>query len=120
MKRRISLLILIAILDPSLSHAAFRSGDGRKTVASAGTAEAIVASATSFTQADICAESDNTGQIAVGSTPIATLATREGIYLDAGDCYTISVPHGYGDLSEIKIDSTVSTDGVTFVYFREE
>lgn len=96
--------------------------DGRKTVASAGTAEAISSTSQPFTRLDIVAEADNTGVIAVGTTPIATLATREGIYLNAGDSYTIeSLKNGeVHDLANIKIDASVSTDGITYFGYFEK
>jgi hypothetical protein len=90
--------------------------NGRKTVTSAGTAEALSATENAFNQCSICAETDNTGVIAVGDYGvIASLSTRTGIPLDAGDCYTISYSDGGGaDVRSVFIDSTVSGDGVTY------
>lgn len=89
--------------------------DGRKVVASAGTAEALVALATICKKVEITAEFDNTGVIVVGgSTVVADLATRRGIPLYAGSTYTLVID----DLADVYIDATVSTDGVTFVYYK--
>lgn len=89
-------------------------GDGRKVVASAATAVALVASSTPCKRITICAETDNTGTIVVGaSTVIAALSTRRGIPLEAGDVYELDID----DVADVFIDSTVSGDGVTFAYF---
>lgn len=85
--------------------------DGRKTVTNAGTAEAITSSKILAHTAEITAETDNTGIIVVGaSTAVASLSTRRGTPLAAGDTLTLYDT----DLSTVYIDSTVSTDGVTF------
>lgn len=90
-------------------------GEGRKGVAVAGIAEAIAAS-TECTSVTIQAEFNNTGIIVVGtSTVVASEASRVGIALSAEDSITISTD----DLAKVFIDATVSTDGVTFVYFNK-
>ncbi len=90
-------------------------GEGRKEVTVAGTAEAIAAS-TECTSVTIQAEFNNTGIIVVGtSTVVASEASRVGIALSAEDSITISTD----DLAKVFIDATVSTDGVTFVYFNK-
>ena len=90
-------------------------GDGRKTVAAAGTAEKL-ASATKCTSVLITAETDNTGLIVVGaSTVVASLATRRGIPLYAGE--SISIPTV--DLDQIWLDTTVNGDGVTFTWIND-
>jgi hypothetical protein len=87
--------------------------DNRKVVAAAGTREAL-ASSTVCKKVLICAETDNTGVIVVGgSTVVATLATRKGIPLSPGDSVEISIDN----LADVYIDSTVSGDGVTYIYF---
>lgn len=90
--------------------------DGRKTVTTGGTAEAISTEGFGFQNCTVCAETDNTGIIAVGYNPIANLSTRVGIPLSAGQCYTFRQNPSYrsGVLSEIKIDTTVNGDGVTY------
>ena len=91
--------------------------DGRKTVTTAGTAETISSADLPFKTATICAESDNTGVIAIGNDPIAALATREGVFLFASDCWTADGRDNInGNLNQIKIDASVSTDGVTYTY----
>lgn len=92
--------------NPSSSFA-----DGRTIVTTAGTAVELGAVRCSWVT--ITAETDNTGIIAVGgSSVVAALATRRGIPLAPGDSVTLPVAH----LSQVFIDSTVSTDGVTFAY----
>ena len=87
--------------------------DGRKTVDAAGTAEALSASSLVADFIIITAETNNTGVITVGaSTVVATIATRRGVPLNAGD--TISL--GGVDLADVYLDTTVSGDGVTYLY----
>ena len=87
--------------------------DGRKVVTTATTRVQLAAS-TSCKQVIITAETDNTGIIAVGgSTVVAALATRTGVPLNPGDSVALEIDN----LADIWLDSTVSGDGVTFVYF---
>ncbi len=89
-------------------------GDGRKTVAVAGTREALAGS-TACKRVLITAETDNspTGVVVVGSsTVVASLSTRRGFALYAGDWCEIETDN----LADVYLDSTVSGDGVTFVY----
>lgn len=109
-----SILVFLVLALSAGTAWAVASGDGRKTVTSAGISEALSTSAIPFLELTICAETDNTGLIVVGYSPIASLSTREGIPLEASDCYTMASEKGI--LSEIKIDSTVSGDGVTYAY----
>lgn len=110
-----SILMFLVLVAVSAGAAwAVVSGDGRKTVTTAGVPEALSTSDAPFLELTICAENDNTGVIVVGYSPIASLSTREGIPLNAEDCYTLASEKGI--LSEIQIDSTVSGDGVTYAY----
>lgn len=87
--------------------------DGRLVVTTAGTRVAF----TSGTAKSIIitAENDNTGIIVVGgSTVVAALATRRGIPLAPGESISLEIE----DLSQLYLDSTVSTDGVTFIAFN--
>lgn len=87
--------------------------DGRKVVTTAGTRVALAAS-TVVKEVVITAETDNTGIVVVGgSTVVAALATRSGIPLNAGDSISFQITN----LNAISLDSTVSTDGVTYVAF---
>lgn len=88
--------------------------DGRKYVTTAATRETLVSSSTPAKLAIITAETDNTGVIAIGgSTVVAAVLTRRGTPLLAGDSMLLEVD----DLLDIYLDSTVSGDGVTYVYF---
>lgn len=113
MKKILSFLLVFLIT--TNAYASITLIDGRKTITTAGTAEALVSTETAYNEVTICAEGDNTGVIAVGQSPVAALATREGIYLDAGDCYTIDTKGQFtGDLRDIQLDTTVNGDGVTY------
>lgn len=102
--------LFLALLISSVAFAR-AAGDGRQVVATAGTAVQLDAASTYTTYINICAETDNTGTISIGSnTVVAALATRRGIPLSAGNCYPLYNVR----LNEIYIDSTVSTDGVTY------
>ena len=88
--------------------------DGRKTVAAAGTAEALAAS-TVCKRVDIQALSTNTGIVVVGgSTVVAAAGTRRGIALEAKQVYSFSID----DLAKIYLDVTVPGEGVSFTYFN--
>ena len=84
--------------------------DGRKVVASAGTAEALGAS-TTIKEVIVTAELSNTGVISVGgSGVVAAESTREGTPLEPGESAVIEID----DLAKVYIDSTVNGDGVTY------
>ena len=85
--------------------------DGRKVVTTAGTRVAL-ASSTACKEVVITAETDNTGIVAVGAagTVVATIATRTGVPLAAGDSIVLQIDN----LADIGLDATVSGDGVTF------
>jgi uncharacterized protein YabE (DUF348 family) len=88
--------------------------DGRRVVATAGSRLALIAAYTPAKLVIITAETDNTGVIVVGGTTVvATVLTRQGIPLLAGDSVTLEVD----DLIKVYLDSTVTGDGVTYVYF---
>jgi len=88
------------------------SGNGRKVVTSAGTDEALGGNVP-CEEVIVTAETDNTGVIAVGvEGVIASLSTRTGVPLAAGASVTVAT----NNLNKIWIDSTVSGDGVTYLY----
>jgi hypothetical protein len=88
-------------------------GHGVKTVAAAGTDEALAAS-TACRKVIIQSQTDNTGFIAVGATGVdATEATGTGLLLSPGDSVEIEIDN----LADIFIDSTVTGDGVRYTYF---
>ena len=102
----------VRVTTSAVSPASVTNSDNRKVVASAGTAEAITATSTTFTSCDIQAEEDNTGDIVIGSsTVVAALGTRRGILLTPGTSYHAAEPN---DLANIYIDSEVNGDGVTY------
>jgi len=88
-------------------------GDGRRVVATAGSRLALIAAHTPAKVVIITAETDNTGVIVVGGTTVvATLASRQGIPLLAGDSVTLEI----NDLIKVYLDATVTGDGVTYTY----
>ena len=88
-------------------------GHGVKTVTTAGT-DVVLASSTTCKKVDIQAQTDNTGVIAIGGSGVdATIATGNGILLEAGDVYSLEID----DLADIYIDSTVNGEGVRFIYY---
>ena len=85
---------------------------GRKVVTTAGTAVAL-ASSTTCKWVAVTAETDNTSTVVVGdSGVIASLSTREGVPLGAGDSIVIPIDN----LADVYIDSLVNGEGVTFLY----
>lgn len=87
-------------------------GHGVKTVAAAGTDEALAAS-TAAKWVTVQAQTDNTGIIAVGATGVdATVATGTGVALTAGSHITLPCDN----LADIFIDATVTGDGVRYTY----
>ena len=108
--KKVLLIILAVMLICGVAYA--DEGCGRKVVTAAGTAEALGTNQ-SVDVITICAETDNTGVIAVGNSDVvATVLTRKGIPLNAGDCYTEYKKSN--NLLKIYIDSTVNGDGVTY------
>lgn len=79
----------------------------------AGTRVALASSSTPARQVFITALSGNTGTVCVGgSTVVASLSTRTGVPLDAGDSVALDI----ADLSSVYVDSTVNGEGVSFMY----
>lgn len=96
-----------------VDHTTTGIGHGVKTVASAGTDEALVGSATPAKWVTVQAQSDNTGSIAIGGSGVdATEATGTGISLAAGESVTLPV----NDLADVHVDATTSGDGVRYTY----
>lgn len=86
--------------------------DGRQTVTTAGTRVQLSTSKARVGSVAITAETDNTGIIVVGAvTVVAAVGTRRGIPLAAGQTISLDIDQ----LSDIYIDATVDTEGVTFI-----
>lgn len=89
--------------------------NGRTIVTTAGTRVQLSTVSVPCKKVEICAETDNTGIIVVGgSTVIATIATRQGIPLNAGNTFTVT---DVDNLNRIWLDAAISGDGVTYAYF---
>lgn len=88
---------------------------GRQTVATAGTAVQLSSTSSECRGVMIQAETDNTGTIVVGdSSVVAALATRKGVALVAGDREYFPIDN----LTDLYIDTTVNTDGVTYIAYQ--
>lgn len=108
-----ALVVTVQAEDPLVVDSGSLSGDGRKTVTTAGTREALAAS-TAAKWVAITALDDNGGAVVVGgaSTVVAALASRRGTPLMAGEDLTLPV----SDLADVGLDVEVSGDGVSFIY----
>lgn len=97
-----------------LDHPASTIGGGRKVVTTAGTQVPLISTVASTNWIIIQAESDNTGLIAVGDSSVDATVTSQtnGVLLAA--CESLVLP--LSDAKAVYIDSTVSGDGVTYLY----
>ncbi len=82
---------------------------GEKTVAAAGTAEALSA-AKRVKALTIVAKAGNTGQVYIGGSDVDS-STNDG--LDAGEAVTFEAG-GWMDLADIYVDAGVNGEGVDF------
>ena len=90
-------------------------GDGRQKTTTAGTAVALASSATPCRKVAITAFPENTDVVVVGaSTVVGALATRRGVSLPPGSSVEIRVD----DVSKVYLDSVVSGEGISYVYFN--
>lgn len=86
--------------------------DGRQVVTTAGERVHLTPIHLHAKFVIITAETDNTSVVVVGGDQVqATLATRRGIPLYAGESTTLLVD----DLYDIYLDALVSTEGVTWL-----
>lgn len=91
---------------------------GRKTVAVAGADEPLVGSSARCQSVTITALATNTAVVCIGGSGVdATLATRTGTPLAAGDSLTIaSNIDGENDLAHVFVDALVNGEGVSYSY----
>lgn len=90
---------------------------GRKTVATAGTAEPLTRTSTSIRQVTVTAETDNTRVVTVGGSDVVNaLASRKGVPLAAGASITFYAEYGVDELSDLFLDVEVNGEGVTYLY----
>lgn len=95
-----------------VDHTTTGIGHGVKTVTSAGTDEVLAAS-TAAKWIVIQAQTDNTGVVAVGGSGVdATVATGNGVALQAGESITLPIDN----LADLYVDATVSGEGVRYIY----
>jgi hypothetical protein len=95
-----------------IDHNATGVGHGIKTIAAAGTDEALAGS-TVAKYLTVQAQTDNTGWCAIGATGVdATIATGTGVMLAPGDSYSFNIDN----LADTFLDCTVTGDGVRYTY----
>lgn len=85
----------------------------KKTVAAAGTAEPLASSRTIVTKVRIKALHGNTGDIYVGPSGVAAAT---GFVLRAGEELLIEAGTSPFDLSQIFIDASALSQGITLIY----
>ena len=83
---------------------------GDKTVAAAGTAEAVGASQR-VRSITVVAKDNNTGRVYVGGADVASTVNRG---LQAGDVLTHTSASGWLDLADVYVDVDVSGEGVDY------
>lgn len=94
---------------------ASRIVSGRKTVAVAGTAEKIIATATGCFKVLLSADLANTSPIVIGdSSIVAALDSQRGVVLTPGNP---PVEFPIRDVSKIYVNAITMGDSVCFVYF---
>lgn len=99
-------------LKTATDHTTTAIGHGVKVVTTAGT-DVVLAASTAAKWVVIQAQTDNTGNIAVGGSGVdATEATGTGVLLDAGESITLAIDN----LADVYIDSSVNGEGVRFTY----
>jgi len=90
--------------------------DGTKVVTTAGTPVALVASSTKCRMVEIQAKPENLDVVVVGaSTVVASAGTRRGIALAPNQSVQLRID----DLADLFLDSVVSGEGVSYVYFND-
>jgi hypothetical protein len=89
-------------------------GDGIKDVTTAGTRVQLSTSSVACRMVQVQARPENTGVVVVGSSGVvASASTRRGIALVPGASVALRVT----DLNKLYLDSAVSAEGVSYVYF---
>ena len=90
---------------------------GAKTVTTAGTAEALVASSTLATWVRITSKSGNTNPVYVGDSNVDNTTSPQMALASALDYVVLSPTEGFDiDLAEIYVDVTTNGEGVDFLY----
>ena len=84
---------------------------GDKTVAAAGTAEALASASQRVRSVTIVAKDANTGRVYVGGSGVDS-TVNSGLL--AGDVLTHTTAGGWLDLADVYIDAAVSGEGVDY------
>jgi len=114
-------ILLLLVLIGSNSYAGMTAGSFVKTIATAGTEEALSTSLTGVGELRCKAEADNTGIIYIGGNPV-TSAT--GLEMSEDNAFVFYGSKKSGttqndiDPSVIFIDTSVDTDGVECFWIR--
>lgn len=118
---KIALALLSLCLVSPLAFAGVQMGQGTKTITTAGTPLALKSSSQLVTTLFVCGDSNNTGKVVVGATPVATAGAQQGIVLAAGSCASIYTtnPNNAFDISLIKADVTVSGEEASYFWTYE-
>ena len=118
---KVILVALSLILVSPLAFAGVQMGQGTKTITTAGTPLALTGTSQLVTTLFICGDSNNTGKVVVGATPVATAGAQQGIVLAAGSCASIYTtnPNNAFDISLIKADVTVNAEEVSYFWTYE-
>ena len=89
---------------------------GSKTVTTAGTGEALVATSTPAKSVVIIAKNGNTDDVCIGDSGVDKTTSRQ-VVRTAGQSVSITAEPGYYiDLHEIYVDVDVNGEGVDFIY----
>lgn len=93
-------------------------GDGRKTVAAAGTAEKLSSTSTPVLSVEIRALDANTKPVAIGASTVKAKASEaRGRLLKAGENVRLE---GISNLNQIFVDAEVNGEGVSYFYTQAE
>lgn len=114
------LVFVVSMFLASTAFAAVRFDDGSKTITTAGTPLALTATSTDATMLIVCGDTNNTGKICVGASPLCTAGAQQGAVRGPGQCTYIVTPKGDTfDISTIKVDASVSGEEATFFWVND-
>ena len=93
----------------------YMSGNGRKVVAAASTAEQLSTTSVPCRWVYMTALASCSGIVVAGvSTVVATASSRAGVALSGGQSVLIPV----SDLNALYLDVTVAGEGISYAYFN--
>ena len=111
------LIFLFAVL--AFAFPAFAAGGQdvtNKALATAGTAYSLSATSVNFEAATVCADTGNSGKVAVGNNEVvATSGSQKGVILSAGNCITIN---NRGNLKDWYATGSANTQNDSVLYIE--